>query len=184
MDLDGDRLYVLTGGPGSGKSTLIERLRGEGYAVSPEAGRAIIRDQVAIGGRALPWSDPAAYAEMMLGWEMRSHHVARGSSGPVFLDRGIADVIGYLRLLGLPVPAHMAKAAAIFRYHRRALIAPPWPEIYRKDAERRQDPEEAERTHAAMRETYAELGYELIELPKSPVEERLRFVIETLGLAT
>jgi predicted ATPase len=176
-------LIVLTGGPGSGKSSLIERLRGEGYPTSPEAGRAIIRDQVAIGGHALPWSDPMAYAELMLSWDMRAHRLARASPKVVFFDRGVPDVIGYLRLLGLAVPVHMERAAEVFRYHRRVLIAPPWPEIHRKDEERRQDPDEAERTYAVMQETYTGLGYDLVELPRAPVEERLRFVVETLDLA-
>jgi predicted ATPase len=182
VDPDCDRFFVLTGGPGSGKSTLIERLLGRGYAGSEETRRAIIRDQVRIGGQALPWRDPKAYAELMLGWEMRSHRVARDRPGTVFFDRGVPDVIGYLRLQDLPVPAYMAKAAELFRYNRRVLIAPPWPEIYEQDTERKQDLEEAERTYLAMQKTYAEFGYVLIELPRVSVEERLRFALETLRL--
>ena len=41
--------YVLTGGPGSGKTTLIEALRSAGFTTTTEAGRAIIRDQLEIG---------------------------------------------------------------------------------------------------------------------------------------
>src|SRR3546814_10617091 len=63
----------------------------------------IIRDQVAIGGTALPWADRAAFAELMLGWELRSWHEAHDRAGPVIFDRGVPDVIGYLRLCGLPV---------------------------------------------------------------------------------
>ena len=48
-----ERLLVLTGGPGSGKTTLIDAFQRAGYARSWEAGRSIIQDQVAIGGRAL-----------------------------------------------------------------------------------------------------------------------------------
>ncbi len=64
----------------------------------PEAGRAIIQDQVEIGGAALPWSDREAFAALMLGWEMRSYREAMGVPSPVIFDRGIPDVIGYLRL--------------------------------------------------------------------------------------
>ena len=66
MSHDGSNCFVLTGGPGSGKSTLIEALAAAGFRTAPEAGRAIIRDQVAIAGRALPWVDPLLFAEMML----------------------------------------------------------------------------------------------------------------------
>ncbi|RUU62771.1 ATPase, partial [Mesorhizobium sp. M2C.T.Ca.TU.009.01.2.1] len=72
MQNDSDRFFVLTGGPGSGKTTLIEALRAQGFATAPEAGRGIIRDQTAIGGPALPWQDRALFAELMLSWELRS----------------------------------------------------------------------------------------------------------------
>lgn len=54
--------HIITGGPGSGKSTLIDALAAQGFHHMPEAGRAIIRDQVAIGGTALPWADRIAFA--------------------------------------------------------------------------------------------------------------------------
>lgn len=93
------RFMVLTGGPGSGKSTLIDALQNAGYARSMEAGRGVIQDQIAIDGQALPWRDQVAFAELMLSWEMRSYHIAKHASGPVFFDRGVPDVVGYLRLL-------------------------------------------------------------------------------------
>lgn len=176
------RFFVLTGGPGAGKSTLLGALGRAGFATVGEAGRAIIRDQVAVGGTALPWADRALYAELMLSWELRAHREAGELDGPVFFDRGVPDVAGYLRLEGLPVPAHVEAAVARLRYHRRVLVAPPWPEIFAKDRERRQDLAEAERTCAAMIETYGAAGYEPVELPRAGVEARLRFVLATLGL--
>ncbi|MEI5678011.1 MULTISPECIES: AAA family ATPase [unclassified Mesorhizobium] len=181
MQTDSDRFFILTGGPGSGKTTLIESLRAAGYRSSVEAGRGIIQDQVAISGPALPWNDPALFAELMLSWEMRSHDIAMQETGPVFFDRGVPDVIGYLRLTGLPVPAHIEKAAEAFRYNRKVFVLPPWPEIFHPDAERKQDLDEARRTYEAMVETYAEYGYELITVPPAPVQERLSFVLAKAG---
>lgn len=176
-----DDLFVITGGPGSGKSSLIAALSAEGFATMPEAGRAIIRDQVASGGDALPWGDRMAFAERMLGWELRSHREALARPGPVVLDRGIPDVSGYLRLCGLPVPAHVERAAAAFRYNRIAFIAPHWPVIYAQDVERRQDKAEAAATHDMMARVYADLGYDLVPLPFATVAKRARFVMEWLA---
>jgi predicted ATPase len=184
MQNDSDRFFVLTGGPGSGKTTLIEALRRAGFATSVEAGRGIIRDQSDIGGPALPWRDRALFAELMLSWEMRSYQVAREQTGrPVFFDRGVPDTLGYLRLSGLPVPQHVSSAAERFRYNPRVFVAPPWPEIFAQDEERKQTLEEAERTYHMLVGVYTELGYELIPLPLAPVEERLRFVLAETGLA-
>lgn len=182
MSGDTERFFVVTGGPGSGKTTLIEALRGAGYAASVEAGRGIIQDQVAIGGRALPWHNPELFAELMLSWEVRSYHLAQQTSGLVFFDRGVVDMVGYFRLLGLPVPQHVVKASQVFRYHRRVFLAPPWPAIYEQDRERKQDFAEAARTCEAMAAAYTEYGYELVELPREPVGERIRFVLDAIGL--
>ena len=179
----GPRRIVLTGGPGSGKTTLLEALATAGHATSPEAGRAIIRRQQAIDGEALPWKDRALFAELMLDRELEAHARTVGADGPVFFDRGVPDVVGYLTLCGLPVPAHMERAAQDIRYDRRVFIAPVWPEIFGQDAERKQDLDEARRTFDAMAETYPRFGYELIELPRAPVAERLDFVLTTLTAA-
>lgn len=179
---DHERFYVLTGGPGSGKTAVIEALHQAGYTRTVEAGRGIIQDQVAIGGRALPWQDPALFSELMLSWEMRSYRLAEQSNGLVFFDRGVADVVGYLRVMGHPVPRHMEKAAESFRYNRTVFIAPPWAEIFAQDRERKQDFDDAVRTYEVMIATYTERGYELTELPRVSVEQRVRFVLQSIGI--
>lgn len=178
---DCERFHVITGGPGSGKTSLIDALAHAGYARTVEAGRAIIQDQLAIDGSALPWRDPSAFAELMLSWDMRSYRMAEATAGPVFFDRGVTDLAGYLTLVGRPVPPHVARAAERFRYNRRVFIAPPWPAIYTQDAERRQTQEEAVRTYEALVAAYTAFGYELVSLPLKSVEERVRFVLDAIG---
>jgi predicted ATPase len=177
----GERFYAITGGPGSGKSSLVEALHQRGYARSIEAGRGIIQDQMAIAGRALPWSDPVLFAELMLCWEMRNYQIAREVAGRVFFDRGVPDVLGYLRLLDLPIPKHVKNAAEVFRYNHTVFIAPPWREIFCQDRERKQDFDEAIRTYDSMVAIYTELNYELIELPLVSVEERVDFILDRIG---
>lgn len=182
MPNDHQRFFVLTGGPGSGKSTLITAL-GDGFAGSIEAGRAIIKDQALIDGPALPWKDPALFSELMLSWEMRSYRMAVASEGVHFFDRGVPDIIGYIKLSGLEVPAHIEEAARRCLYNRRVFLLPPWPEIFVQDSERKQTQEEAERTFNAVAQAYADCGYELVEVPRADVEDRCRFVLEAAGLA-
>lgn len=174
------KLRVLTGGPGAGKTSLLATLQAMGYPALDEAGRAIIQDQQRIGGNALPWTDPSAFAELMLSWDMRNVRLAEREAGSVFLDRGIPDVIGYLELTGLQVPAHLEKAASVFRYDQVFLLRP-WPEIFAQDCERRQTWEEAVRTCEAMERVYARLGYPLTEVPQGTLEQRAAFVINQMG---
>jgi len=177
MALQADaRLFVVTGGPGSGKSTLLAAMSAEGFAHMPEGGRAIIQDQVAIGGTALPWADRHLFAELMLSWDLRSWADAHQRAGPILFDRGIPDVIGYLELCSLPVPLHVEEAAARYRYARTVFVAPPWIDIFGQDAERKQSFGEAEATYEAMMRVYRRLDYDLVQLPCASVADRVRFV--------
>jgi predicted ATPase len=182
VEENAERFFVLTGGPGSGKSTLIDALERAGFLRSLEAGRGIIQQQAGIGSPAVPWNDRALFAELMLCWEMRSYRTAEQQTGPVFFDRGVPDVVGYLRLSKLPVPAYFEKAAETFLYNRCVFLAPPWQEIFQQDRERKQDFDEAVRTCEVLAETYKALGYELIELPRVSVAERVRFILQKGGL--
>ena len=56
MTLAHERFFVLTGGPGSGETTLIEALKARGYATTDEAGRGVIRKRCDAGD-GLPWID-------------------------------------------------------------------------------------------------------------------------------
>jgi predicted ATPase len=175
------RFVVVTGGPGSGKTTLIEALAAAGHARTFEAGRAIIQHQRRIGGAALPTGDVASFAEMMLSWELRSYDEAAPRAGLVFFDRGVPDVIGYLRLMGLRIPEHVERAARLYRYNPRVFIAPPWHEIFAQDEERKQDFDEAVRTYDSLVQTYLDYDYELIELPRDALEVRMKVVLENVS---
>ncbi|MBB5393084.1 MULTISPECIES: AAA family ATPase [unclassified Herbaspirillum] len=188
-----EHLCIITGGPGAGKTSLLHALQEEGHGIKEEVGRAIIRQQMASEGRALPWKDKLAFAQAMLAAEVahcRAHAVRAKHSieGIVFCDRGIPDLLGYMRLEGLEslpqaaallaLARHAAKA---WRYSRRAFILPPWKEIYETDRERKQSWEEAVATYDVMREIYEELGYRLVEVPAGKLAQRRDFILRSVG---
>jgi predicted ATPase len=174
-------LYIITGGPGSGKTSVIEALRKGGFCCVDEVGRKIIREQLMIGGDALHWGDRAKFLELMLSRSMGDYDRVGDSDGPVFFDRGIPELAGYGPLVGIPVPAHVTKAAKLFRYARTVFVMPPWREIYRSDEERKQDFSEAIVSHDLAVATYREFGYEPVEVPKVSVGERVAFILERVG---
>lgn len=188
------RLVVLTGGPGGGKTTLAEALAAQGLRTVGEAGRAVIRAELARGGTALPWADRAAFAARMAARDEAAHRAALESleagegeggsegGGVVVFDRGLPDTLGYCRLCGLPEPAGLLEALRRCRYRSPVFLAPFWPAIFAGDAERRQDAAEAQETARVMRRTYEGLGYEVVDLPLAPVGERVRFLRERIGV--
>jgi predicted ATPase len=169
------RCFVITGGPGMGKTTLINALQEAGYPAIPESGRSIIKQQVATGGTALPWLNAIAFANAM--WKADfQRYMDHNNAAITFFDRGFPDVIGYLRLCRLPAPGFMLTTARAIRYNPKVFITPPWEAIYRADEERKQPFAEAVETYHQMKSLYRELDYETIEIPLATVEERVAFV--------
>lgn len=173
----GSRLFVITGGPGSGKTTLCEALVEHDIMAVAESGRAVIRDQQEIAGSALPWIDPQLFAAAILKQDLDQYQWALDNNQTCLFDRGFPDNAGYLTMLGFDLPIVLESACRNHRYAQPVFVAPPWQDIFCPDSERRQDWDEAVRTHEAVTASYKRFGYDLITLPLASVAERVRFVL-------
>jgi predicted ATPase len=100
--MNNPNLFVITGGPGAGKTTVLLELEKRGFRFAPEVARQIIQEQMRVGGQALPWADRNLYANLMLERSIQSYREHTPVSTPIFSDRGIPDTLGYARLIGLP----------------------------------------------------------------------------------
>jgi len=180
MSLHNPNLFVVSGGPGSGKTTVLLELAEFGFGHAPEVARKIIREQVEAGGAALPWGDQEAYVNLMLLRSIDSFLAHTPAHGLMFSDRGIPDTLCYSRLIGLQETRYIEMACERYRYARRVFLAPPWKEIYETDTERKQDFAEAERTYREMAEVYRKCGYESTELPRATPAERAQFILREL----
>lgn len=173
MTTPAPRQYVLTGAPGGGKSTLLEEARKLGIATSPEVARAIL-DQP--GGMDLRRNDPLGFAEAMLEGHRREWERHSGSGIPVIFDRGFPDVVGFLEVSGLKVSPQIDRVCRALRYSGPILRAPAWREIYRQDAQRIQNWEEAVASDEAVTRAWQRYGYDPIDLPLASVAERLQML--------
>ncbi len=172
-----NNFYIVTGGPGSGKTTLIEAWWTRGYLSIDEVGRAIIREQAATGGDVHHNGDRAAYRDLMLHRSIEGYVAVAETGKPVFFDRGIPELAGYSRFVGAQPPDYVLQAIEACRYNPLVFAAPPWREIYVCDAERKQDFAEAIATYDLCVESYREFGYRVVDLPPESVEERVGFVL-------
>jgi predicted ATPase len=176
------RFVVISGCSGGGKSTLLAALAARGFATVAEPGRRIVAEEQARGGRALPWIDPAAFARRAIAMALADRAAAAATSGWVFFDRGLIDAAAALaHATGDDAP--LAALGRAHRHHPRVFMAPPWPEIFATDAERRHDLAAAVAEHERLQRAYGALGYRLEPLPKADVATRVDFVLGRLGPA-
>ncbi|MDG2670997.1 AAA family ATPase, partial [Vibrio parahaemolyticus] len=98
-----NKLIVFTGGPGAGKTSVIEQLKTQGFICAPETGRHVIQMQVANHGSALPWNDKQAFRDEMTKEEVGNYRAFNVHQAEVFFDRSIVDVYGYSKLEQLPI---------------------------------------------------------------------------------
>lgn len=174
-----DRLVIISGCSGGGKSTLLQEMAHRGYAVVEEPGRRIIAEEREGHGSALPWVNLAAFAERAVALSLEDRARAKNLRGPVFFDRGLIDAAAALEFAtGRPV---LQKFAAE-RFNRRVFMTPPWPEIYVMDADRRHGLDEAMNEYERLLSAYSALDYDVRLLPKVPVAERADLIAGALGL--
>lgn len=178
---ENNNFYVITGGPGVGKTTLLEELKRRNYEIVPEIARELIKEQQKDNGKALPWKNKNLYKEMMFDRSIISFEEIDRTTNkkePIFFDRGFLDSICYANIIQSKISDLMKSYAESWRYNKNVFILPPWQEIYETDNERKQDWKEAVLTFEKMSETYKSYGYEIIEIPKKSVSERADFVLE------
>jgi predicted ATPase len=180
LNQSNDRLFVITGGPGVGKTAMIHELERQGVSCVPEAARQIIQQQVSGGGNAVPWMNRERYASLMLEKSIEDYLKHAKTQRCTFFDRGILDTIAYARLIGLHVPDETYRQAVARRYNAKVFLAPPWPQIYETDSERKQSYEEAVVVDRVIRGVYAEQGYEIIEIPQTAVAKRTDFILSRM----
>ncbi|RLJ01147.1 MAG: hypothetical protein DRP06_00160 [Candidatus Aenigmatarchaeota archaeon] len=95
--------YVLTGGPCSGKSKVIEYLKSKGYNTSKEFARKVIDKGIAKGKTVEEIrKDEIKFQNDILNLKIKFENKLRPKQ-TIFLDRGIPDSIVYFKEAGLKV---------------------------------------------------------------------------------
>lgn len=171
---------IITGAPGTGKTTLINALRARGLTCMAEPAREIISEQRAIDGLGVWERDTRLFLELLLSRSIAqfkaAEAMAAASSGPIFYDRGIPDCLAYTATAGIQLP-HCERAALEYRYEPEIWLLPPWEDIYTQDSERLIAFSDTCRFHEALVAGYEHLGYKVREVARGAVTKRVLGII-------
>jgi predicted ATPase len=167
--------YVITGGLGVGKTSVLSLLKPR-YETVAEPARELIAEHRKSTGEATLDHRPELFVELLISRSIENHAAASPSAVTVF-DRGVPDCIAYAMAYDLDIGPAL-DAASRYRYESAVFVASPWEEIYSTDDMRRATFAQAEAFHSYVVEAYERLRYQVIELPKTSVEERAAFLVE------
>tara|TARA_B100000900_G_scaffold413282_1_gene436953 strand:- start:3764 stop:4270 length:507 start_codon:yes stop_codon:yes gene_type:complete len=164
--------FVITGGPATGKSSIIECFQQLGYPCFEEISREIIQElNIQTSAKKFDF-------ESVVFQERKIQYLA--ATKLHFYDRSMLDGLAYMKLQDIPIPKHMLTDLKIHRYESKVFIAPAWEEIYHQDSERLESFEEAIAIEKSLREIYQFFGYDLVEIPLITIEERVRFILSNI----
>lgn len=171
---------VITGGPGTGKTSVIKVLEENKYICLHEISREITREAQKNGISQYFLEQPLLFSELLLEGRIKQYEEAgKLSSKITFLDRGIPDVVAYMDYFGNEYPSVFTEACKTYLYDK-VFILPPWKAIYTSDNERYETYEEATAIHSFIIESYKKSGYDPIEVPLGNLKERASFILHHL----
>ena len=174
-------IIVIIGGPGTGKSTIINQLTSLGHCCYPEISRQVTAEAKKLGIDQLFLEDPLLFSQKLLEGRVKQFNDAQEEAHPVvFIDRGVPDVVAYMNFIGDDYPPHFEEACVTCTYSKIFML-PPWEEIYESDGERYENYEQAQQIYLHLKETYQNYGYELIEVPKDTVDNRILFILDRIS---
>lgn len=165
--------YVITGGPSSGKTTLINELAKVGYYTVPETARFLI-DKERTDGKPLEEirGDEREFQRKV--FKMRIDVEDKLPKDKiVFLDRALPDCIAYYEVLGVDTK-ELIEACKKRRY-KKVFLLEQLP--YKKDYARVENKELANKLNDIIYKTYSKLGYEVVRIPPMSVKDRLKVVL-------
>jgi len=166
-------IHIITGPPGSGKTTLINALKEKGFNCSDEIARQVIKEEQESGENGTPWGDVSRFCELVFN---RTKLILKHSKSVDFSDRGLLDLIAYLKFADLPIPDELQKFPFHDYYHNKVFFLPSWPEIYTKDPQRLQSFEESKQLEKQLLNVYKEYGFEVVLLGEMSIKDRISFI--------
>lgn len=171
---------MITGGPGTGKTTIIDALIEKGYRCFPEISRQITLEAKKQGIEQLFLERPVMFSELLLEGRKKQHQQAvKDQADIVFIDRGIPDILAYMHYIGDSYPSFFDQASKEHSYSK-VFVLPPWEEIYESDEARYENFEQAKLIFDHLIETYEKYGYNLIEIPRGTIAERIEFIFNEI----
>ncbi len=169
---------VFTGGPGSGKSTIIDELEKLGYKIISEPARTLIAHYDKHSPELHPKLSKENRKLFQIAIENKGYEDFKANEYG-FFDRSILDEVGYRTRFKIEISTELDDFCKNSRYDM-VFFFPFWREIYKTDNVRHETPAEAEKVSKYIFNAYTKYKYDPLIVPKTSIENRLDYIINNI----
>ncbi len=178
---------VITGGPATGKTVIIDYLMSQGHICFEEVIRKLTAEAQKAGDITEAHSNPIAlvsdsekFNKTLINLRVDDYLASENLKKEIcFFDRGLPDVLAYMTYFDQPIPDEFAALCQKHVYDYM-FILPPWKAIYTYDEERFETFEQATDIYRHLKDAYRQFGHNIIEVPFGSVEDRARYILNSL----
>lgn len=169
--------HVITGGPSTGKTTLINMLEKRGYNTTIEHARHYI-DTMRSEGETIEElrSNKRKFQLGVLDMQIKQEEDIQPKD-LVFLDRAIPDAMAYYQFLMLDFDEKLLNAVKGTSY-KKIFILDRLP--FTKDYARTEDEEDQKKIHQLIIDVYTSLRFPIVTVPVLPPMERVQFILNNI----
>lgn len=168
---------VITGGPGTGKSSIINGLIKRGYFCLEEISRQVTLEARKEVTEQLFLTNPLLFSQKILTARKQQFADAENSTKSlIFFDRGMPDVLAYMNFIGDSYPEEFVNECKNNSYDA-VFVLKPWKAIFKSDSERYETFEQAVEIHDFLIDIYGQFNYQLNDVPFGTIDERIDYIL-------
>jgi predicted ATPase len=172
---------VIIGGPGVGKTSVIDELARRGYKTINEAAREVIEEGFATGQTIQQIRANDMLFQKAIFDRKLQHHKDLNTQDYVFFDRGLHDTKAYLDLAKLGLTPDMKRELSASTY-QHVFALDMLPQYDESDGARTETLEEARYLHQLILDAYQHYGMEIKHIPAVSIRQRVEHIISTLDI--
>lgn len=169
---------VLTGGTYAGKTSLLKLFEETGYIVVPDIGLKVLADLNdelgQEGQRQYRNEKPVKFYERIINEQLNRESTV--VNGQLILDRGVYDYIAMMKLKHVTIPPTFYSLISKTKYDKVFLLDTLSNFSQRIVSGRSLTKADSTQLNKLVREIYASLGCDVIEVREMPLQERYKFI--------